>query len=90
MKRNRLKTKIRIWLTLAVAAASLALASSASAMKMIDIGPSVTPQTAVVVTSDGFNWADAAIGAAVALAVALAAIGVAYVARNRSRLAASH
>jgi hypothetical protein len=87
MKRNRLK--IRIWLTLALTATSLALASSASAFNAAEAGgPSVTPQVPVVTSPSGFNWADAAID----LTVVLAAIAVAYLARNRnrSRLAASH
>jgi hypothetical protein len=85
MKRNRLK--IRIWLTLALTATSLALASSASAFNAAETGgPSVTPPTPVVTNPSGFNWADAAI----ALTVALAALGLTYLARNRSRLAASH
>ena len=90
MKRNRLK--IRTWLTLTIGAASLALASSASAMlPAADVGGSaVTPPAPVAVNPSGFNWADAAIGAAVALAVVLAAIAVARLARNRSRLVASH
>lgn len=89
---QRTTFKIRIWTTLAVAAASLAVASSASASLYTgDVGgSSVTPQTPVVTKPDGFNWADAAIGAAIALAAMLAAIGLAYLARNRSRLAASH
>ena len=90
MKRNRLK--IRFWLTMAFAAASLVLASSASAMfpAADAAGPSVTPQVPVVANPSSFAWGDAAIGAAVALAVALIAIGLAYVARNRSRFAPSH
>lgn len=90
---TRSTLRIRIWLTLVVtAAASLVLASSASAMLNAGdaAGPAVTPQVPVVANPSGFDWTAAAIGAAVAIAVALAAIGVAYVARNRSRLAASH
>ena len=89
MKRNRLK--IRTWLTLTIGAASLAFASSASAMyPAADIGGSAPVTPPVVAGPSGFNWADAAIGAAVALAVVLAAIAVAHLARNRSRLVASH
>ena len=90
MKRNRLK--IRFWLTMAFAATSLAIASSASARLYTgDVGDTVTSSPAPVVADpSGFAWADAAIGAAVTLAVALIAIGLAYVARNRSRFAPSH
>ena len=90
MKCNRLK--IRFWLTMAFAATSLALASSASAMfPAADLaGPRVAPQVPVVATPSGFAWADAAIGAAVALAVVLIALGLAYIARNRSHLETSH
>ena len=90
MKRNRLK--IRIWLTIAVAAASLVLASSAGARLYTgDVGDTVASSPAPVVADpSGFAWADAAIGAAVALAVALTALGLAYVARNRSHLETSH
>ena len=89
---TRTTHKIRIWLTLAVGAASLALASSAQAMFPADVaaGPALTPQAPVVSSPSGFNWSDAVLGAAVAIAVALLAISVAYVARNRSRLAPSH
>ena len=83
--------KIRIWTTLAVATASLAVASSASAFNAGDASSATAaPQTLVISTSNGFSWVDAAIGAAVALAVGLAVIGLAYVARTRSRLATSH
>ncbi len=87
MKRNR--RRIRIWLTMGLTAASLALASSASAL--VDVsdagGASSARQVPVVVTHGGFNWGYAIIG----VAVGLAAIAAAYVARNhRGRLAASH
>jgi len=90
MKRNRLK--IRIWLATAIGGASLALASSASAMLNAGVaaGPSVTSQVPVAANPGGFAWADAAIGAAVALAIVVAALAVAYIARNRSRFAPSH
>ena len=89
MKRNRLK--IRIWLTMAVAATSLVLASSAGARLYTgDLADTATPPAPVVVNPSGFNWADASIGAAVALAVALTALGLAYVARNRRQLETSH
>jgi hypothetical protein len=83
--------KIRIWLSLAVAAVSLVVVSSASAMLAAsDGGIPTTPPAPVVTTPNGFNWGDAVIGAAVALAATLAIVGLAYVTRNRSRLAASH
>ena len=89
MKRNRLK--IRIWLTMAVAATSLVLASSAGARLYTgDLGDTATAPAPVVTNPSGFNWADASIGAAVALAVALTALGLAYVARNRRQLETSH
>lgn len=90
MKRNRLK--IRFWLTMAFAAVPLAFASSASAMLNSGDpgGPSVTTSAPVVANPSGFAWADATIGAAVALALALIVIGLAYVARSRSRFAPSH
>ena len=89
MRHNHLK--IRVWLALAVAIASLGFASSASARLVLDDGsslPTVTPPAPVVVTTtDGFSWGDALVGAGVALAAALGGIGIAYVARNRTRLA---
>lgn len=88
MRHNHLK--IRIWLALAVAVASLGFASSASARLYVDdrSDPSVAPQVpTAVATGDGFNWGDAAVGAGVALGVALGGLGVAYVARHRTRLA---
>jgi hypothetical protein len=87
MKRNHLK--IRVWLALAVAIASLGLASSASARLYTgDLGgPSAAPAPPAVVTSDGFNWGDALVGAGVALGTAFGGIGIAYLARNRTRLA---
>jgi hypothetical protein len=87
---------IKIWLTMAIATGWLLLTQPASAMSKVtdDGGATVTPPTPLVASSDGFNWADATIGAAVALAVtlavALAAIAVVHAARNRSRLAPSH
>jgi hypothetical protein len=90
MKRNRLK--IRFWLTMAFAATSLVLASSAGASLYTgDVGDTVTSSPAPVVADpSGFAWADAAIGAAVAVAIVVAALAVAYIARNRSRFAPSH
>jgi hypothetical protein len=90
MKRKGLP--IRIWLPLAVTAAtSLALASGASAMRnAADAGgATVTPHVSVG-TSGGFDWGNVAIGAIVAVAVALLGFTLAYLARSRSRLAASH
>ncbi len=76
---------------MAFAATSLMLASSAGARLYTgDLADTATPQVPVVANPSGFGWADAAIGAAVALAVALTALGLAYVARNRSHLETSH
>ena len=89
MRRTHLK--IRIWLALAVAIASLGFTSSAFAMKNAGdaAGPSATQQPLVVPSSsNGFNWGDALVGAGVALAAALGGIGIAYVARSRTRLLA--
>ncbi len=90
MKRKRLK--IRIWLTMAVAATSLVLASSAGARLYTgDLGDTATPAAPVAANPGSFDWADAAIGAAVALTVTLVVLGVAYIARrNRSGFATSH
>ncbi len=84
--------RIKVWFTFAIATASLVLASSASAkMYAGDAGGSaVTLLVPVASTPSGFNWTDATVGAAVALATVLAALAVAYLARNRNRLAASH
>jgi hypothetical protein len=85
MKRNRFRIRIRIWLALAVAVASLGLASSVQAMVMSDgdAAPGGTPQTPLVATTDGgFSWADAGIGAAIALAAAFGSIAVARLAYN--------
>jgi hypothetical protein len=83
MKRNRFRIRIRVWLALAFAVASLGLASSAQAVVLSDGGggQSGTPQTPLVATTDGgFSWADAGIGAAIALAVAFGSIAVARLA----------
>jgi hypothetical protein len=85
--------KIRIWIALVVAIASLGFTSSAFAMKNATDaagGPTVVPQAPVVPSaSDGFNWGDALVGAGVAFGVAaLGGIGIAYVARSRTRLLA--
>ncbi len=83
--------KIRIWIALVVAIASLGFTSSAFAMKNATdaSGPSVVPQAPVVPTSGGFNWGDALVGAGIAFGVAaLGGIGIAYVARSRTRLLA--
>jgi hypothetical protein len=85
MRHNHLK--IRIWLALAVAIASLGLASSASARLYTgDVGSTTAaaPPPATV-TSDGFEWGDALVGAGVALGAAFGAIGIAYAARSRTR-----
>ena len=91
---KRTTFRIKIWVSLAITTASLVLASGASALTnaRAESGGAVAPQVPVVNTPSGFNWADAAIGAAIALATVLAAIAVAHLARNRnrSRLAASH
>jgi hypothetical protein len=83
---------IKVWLTMAITMGSLALSDQALAMRNAndDGGAIVTPQAPLVASSDGFNWADAAVGAAIALAVALAAIAVVRIARHRNRLAPSH
>ncbi len=88
MGRNHLK--IRICIALSVAIVSLGLTSSAFAkMTLDDGGQSIAPQTTVVPTSGGFNWGDALVGAGVAFgAAALGGIGIAYVARSRSRVLA--
>jgi len=83
--------KIRIWISLVVVIASLGFTSSAFAMKNATdaAGPSVAPQVPVVPTSGGFNWGDALVGAGIAFGVAaLGGIGIAYVARSRTRLLA--
>jgi hypothetical protein len=88
MRHNHLK--IRIWLALAVAIASLGFTSSALAMLPAADGTAsgATPLVPTVTsTGSSFNWADAAVGAGVALGVTLSGIGIAYLARNRTRLA---
>ena len=89
MRRRQLR--IRRWFfTLAFAVVVLSFASSASAMVTVgDGGGSATTQAPVAATpgSDGFNWADAALGASIALGVALGTAGMLRVAGNRRRLA---
>ena len=83
--------KIRFGIALVVAIASLSFTSSAFAMKNSSdaAGPSVVRQAPVVPTSDGFKWGDALVGAGIAFGVAaLGGIGIAYVARSRTRLLA--
>ena len=83
--------KIRFGIVLVVAIVSLGFTSSAFAKYTLDAsGPSVTPQAPVAVpTSGGFAWGDALVGAGVAFGVAvLGGIGIAYVARSRTRLLA--
>ena len=89
---QRTSNKIRIWLTLAVATVSLALASSASAMfNTSDPGATnAAPQTPVVTPTNGFDWNAALLGASVAIVIALCLVGLAYAARNRTRLVPSH
>jgi hypothetical protein len=83
---------IKVWLTMAIAMGSLALTAQASAMRnaLDDGGATATPQTPTLAAPDGFAWADAMIGAAVTLALVLAAIAVVHTARHRNRLAPSH
>ena len=86
MKRRHFRIRIRIWLALAVMVASLGLASSAQAVGLADSdgGPSGTAQTPLVATTDGgFSWADAGIGAAIALAAAFGSIAVARLVHTR-------
>ena len=85
--------KIRIWVALVVGIASLGFTSSAFAMKAASqaAGSNVVQQPLVVPStpSQGFNWGDALVGAGVAFGVAaLGGIGIAYVARSRTRLLA--
>ena len=89
---GRKRFKIRICIALVVAIASLGLTSSAFAMRPVEAdagAPAYTAPTIAVPTSDGFSWGDALVGAGVASAVAaLGGIGIAYVARSRTRLLA--
>ena len=90
MRRRQLRIRRWFSFTLAFALVVLTVASSASAMVTVsDGGGSATTQAPVAATpsSDGFNWADAALGASIALGVALGTAGMLRVAGNRRRLA---
>jgi hypothetical protein len=83
--------RIRRWLAVAAALVALSFASSASAMPVFDTGggSATYSQTAPASeSSGGFDWADAAIGAGVALGAALSGAGIVRVAGNRRRPAA--
>ena len=87
MRRRQLR--IRRWFTLAFALVALSLASSASAMVAVgDGGGGGYSQGAVAAnpTSGGFNWSYAAIGAVIALGVALGTAGILRIAGSRRRL----
>lgn len=84
-KHFRRHFRIKLWLALAVAVASLGLASSAQAMRVNEGGGAANVKAPVVVTTGGFDWGDAAIGAGVALAAALTGAGLVQLARNRNR-----
>jgi len=74
--------------TLALATAAVALASTALASIPLDPGSGrVAPAPS---TPDGFPWGDVAIGVALAVALAVCLLGVAFVTRTRRRLAGSH
>jgi len=87
MRRNRYRIKIRLWLALAVAIASLGLASDASARLYTGdaYGSATAPAPVMVAPNDGFNWADALLGAGVALAIAAGSAGVVLLARHHRR-----
>ena len=88
MRRRQLR--IRRWFTLAFALVALSLASSASAMVAVgDGGGGGYSQEPVAASpsSGGFDWSDAAIGAGIALGVALGTAGILRLASSRRRLA---
>ena len=90
MRRRHLR--IRRWLAIAAAVATLSIAASASAMPGGDGGggQTVYPQQPVAAPSDtsgGFSWSDAAIGAGVALGVAIGAGAIVRSKSNHRRLA---
>jgi predicted anti-sigma-YlaC factor YlaD len=89
MRRHHYRIRLRIWLALAVAIASLGFASSAGARLYTgDLeGPSTASPAPVVVSTGGFNWGDALVGAGVAVGAMVGGIGIAYTARKRIRLA---
>lgn len=80
-----------MWLIFAVTTASLAVTSSASAVRnAADDAGAVVPQPAPVTsTPSSFDWLNVALVAAV---IVVACLGLAYLARNRSRgsVATSH
>ena len=89
MRRRQLRIRRWFSFTLAFALVVLTVASSASAMVTVgDGGGSATTQAPVAATpsSNGFNWSDAAVGAGVALGVALGTAGILLVG-SRRRLA---
>ena len=85
---KRKPNRIRRWLVLAGGVAVLALPAGANAMLVDEAaGGAQQPQAPVVVTTGGFDWSDALVGAGVALGIVLSGAVVAQAARNRRRLA---
>jgi hypothetical protein len=73
---------------LVAAAASFPVAAQARPIENIQT-PMPPPSPPVVIThDDGFQWADAGVGAAAGFAAALTALGVAAAIRSRRRVVA--
>jgi len=88
MKRRHFR--IRRWLVLAVALVALALpAASQARLVLYEDGGAAPPKQSqpVTVTTGGFQWGDALIGAGVALGIVLSGVVIVQAGRNRRRLA---
>jgi hypothetical protein len=89
----QIRRRRRRWMAAALAAAALSAAPAAGA-RPASGEPGVTPpappvQEVEVVTSDGFDWADAGVGAGTAAGLVLLAAATATGLAHRRRLAAS-
>jgi hypothetical protein len=89
----RIRRRRRRWVALALVAASLSAASTAGARPASGesgVTPPAPPaQEVEVVTADGFDWADAGIGAGTAAGLVLLAAAATAGLAHRRRLASS-
>ena len=89
----QIRRRRRRWVALALAAASLSAAPNAAARPESGnsgVTPSAPPvQEVEVLTADGFDWADAGVGAGTAAGLVLLAAATAAGLGHRRRLASS-
>ncbi len=95
---RRRRNRIRKWLVAAVAAGALGVPAAAQARPLMgnefaygNDGQQpvlVSPRAPTVTTTGGFDWADAGVGAGIAVAALLGGTAIVLVSRHRGRLAA--